>query len=58
MCPSFVKYHWRYEILKWLPGFELQRIQIIQNEREAYSPNSSVFIIPYEVAMKSVNKIE
>lgn len=25
-CPQFVKYHWRYEILKWLPGFELQRI--------------------------------
>ncbi len=26
ICPSFVKYHWRYEILKWLPGFEIQRI--------------------------------
>ncbi len=26
LCPNFSKFHWRYEILKWLPGFEIERI--------------------------------
>jgi SWI/SNF-related matrix-associated actin-dependent regulator 1 of chromatin subfamily A len=26
VCPNFCKYHWRHEVLKWLPGFELKRI--------------------------------
>ena len=26
MCPVFAKYSWRHEILKWLPGFDVDRI--------------------------------
>lgn len=23
LCPMYVRYHWRYEILKWLPGYDI-----------------------------------
>lgn len=25
LCPTFVRYYWRYEILKWFPGFDLKK---------------------------------
>lgn len=29
LCPGYVRYHWRYEILKWIPGFNFSQIQIL-----------------------------
>ena len=25
-CPSYAKFSWRIEVLKWLPGFDIRRI--------------------------------
>jgi SWI/SNF-related matrix-associated actin-dependent regulator 1 of chromatin subfamily A len=57
-CPSFVKYHWRYEVLKWLPSINLRAIQIVQNERELIRDSSSVVIVTYEAAFKQIGRLE
>lgn len=31
ICPNYLKYHWRYEILKWLPGIQLSKIHVLKN---------------------------
>ena len=51
LCPSFLKYSWRHEILKWLPGFDLDRIQILGNEREQFRPNTSILIVNFDLAV-------
>ena len=52
LCPAFTKFAWRQEILKWLPGFDIERIQVLQNEREELRPNASILIVTYDLAVK------
>ncbi len=57
VCPNFCKYHWRHEVLKWLPGFELKRIQVLVNEREEISSDASVLIVTFDIAYKMLPKL-
>lgn len=57
ICPSFAKFQWRQEILKWLPGFELFRIQVLQNEKESLRPQTSVLIVTYDLAIKMTYRL-
>jgi SNF2 family DNA or RNA helicase len=58
VCPGFVRYHWRYEILKWIPGFDIKKIQIVQNEREPFHPDSSIVILSYDIAFKITQRLD
>ena len=58
LCPKFLQYMWRYEILKWLPGFDIKKIQILQNDTQAFDPKYQIVIINYELAAAQSYKIE
>ncbi|CDW78143.1 UNKNOWN [Stylonychia lemnae] len=58
LCPKFALYMWRYEILKWLPGYDINKIQIIKNESQAFDQQYSITIISYDHAAIMANKIE
>ena len=36
ICPKFLQYMWRYEILKWLPGYDIKKIQVFLNENQKF----------------------
>ena len=58
LCPSFAKFSWRYEILKWLPGFDIRRIQVLQNEREDLRPTASILVVTYDLAVKMTFRLQ
>mmetsp|Transcript_17360 Transcript_17360/g.21898 ORF Transcript_17360/g.21898 Transcript_17360/m.21898 type:complete len:211 (-) Transcript_17360:2218-2850(-) len=58
LCPAFLKYSWRYEILKWLPGFDIDRIQILANEREPFRPNTSILIVNFDLATHMIWRLQ
>lgn len=58
LCPVFAKFNWRQEILKWLPGFDIERIQVLQNEREEFRPNASILIVTYDLAVKMIWRLQ
>ncbi len=50
---------WRYEILKWLPGYDINKIQIFKNENEQFDTYKyQITIITYDLAAKLHYKIE
>jgi SNF2 family DNA or RNA helicase len=49
---------WRYEILKWLPGYDIKKIQIFQNENMELDQKYQIIIMTYELAAKLHYKIE
>ena len=53
-----MRYHWRYEVLKWLPGFHFSRIQILQNERDVFSLDAQVIIVSFEIALRIQNRLK
>ena len=36
ICPQIFKYQWRYEILKWLPGIDRDKIILVKHDREKF----------------------
>ena len=51
-CPNIAKFTWRSEVLKWLPGFDIRKIQVLQNEREELRPCTSILIVTFDLAVK------
>ena len=49
VCPSSLKYNWKYEILKWLPMINEIDIQIINSKTELIDKNKCITIINYEL---------
>lgn len=59
IAPSFLKFVWRTEILRWLrPSIDCSCIQIIQSSRDHWDINASVYIISYELATKKEDEIQ
>eukprot|EP00347_Sterkiella_histriomuscorum_P001302 403372559 len=58
LCPRFCQYMWRYEILKWLPGYDINRIQIIRNDKQEFTSQFQMVIIPYDIAATIPVRIE
>ncbi|CAI2373984.1 unnamed protein product [Moneuplotes crassus] len=52
ICPSTIKYLWRDEILKWLPGLDGTEIQVLRTGSDKFRGSSSIFIMTYELAVK------
>ena len=49
---------WRYEILKWLPGYDIKKIHIMKNENDKFDTKHQIVIITYELAAKLHFKME
>jgi hypothetical protein len=51
-CPPYLRYMWRYELLKWLPGFDIKKIKILSNDKDKMDGPHSIYIMSYEIASK------
>lgn len=58
LCPTFAKFSWRSEILKWIPGFDIDRVQVLSNEREELRHSASILIVTYELAVKMLWRLQ
>ncbi|CAI2373818.1 unnamed protein product [Moneuplotes crassus] len=57
ICPSTIKYLWRDEILRWLPGLDRSEIQVMRKGNDQFNPYSAIFIMTYELAVKFSSEI-
>lgn len=56
ICPLHLKYFWRYEILKWLPGLDLERdLQVFKHSQDKIKAKVQIVIIGYEEAAANKN---
>jgi SWI/SNF-related matrix-associated actin-dependent regulator 1 of chromatin subfamily A len=59
IAPSFLKYVWRTEMLRWLrPSIGPGDIQIVQTSKDHWNINAAVYIISYDLATKKEDEIQ
>jgi len=58
ICPASLKFTWRDEVVKWLPGLDTTDVQIIEFGKEKFHQNCSVFIMSYDLAAKRAADLE
>jgi SWI/SNF-related matrix-associated actin-dependent regulator 1 of chromatin subfamily A len=50
LTPSSLKFVWRDEIRKWLPMIPKGQIEVVQSSKNAFSTQSQIFIMSYDLA--------
>lgn len=56
LAPSSLKFLWRDEILKWIPGVSKHDIEVINRSKRAFASNSQIYIMSFDMA-KNVERI-
>jgi len=58
LAPSSLKFVWRDEIRKWLPMIPKGQIEVVQSSKNAFSTQSQIFIMSYDLAKNVKGALE
>ena len=57
VCQQVSKFGWRHEILKWMPGIDFSKIQVLKNDHDKIREGVMIVVASYEQASRQSQQI-